>query len=141
MYAYQKVRSAPASSRKIIVIDLFLLFAIARDLPNGKRQLPVIRAFKSTLEELEQKRLDHSVHSLRSSRSQPGLRPISDVTHSDDSQLLKAASAHQITLDEQEQYYNYDRNQLRPPPDSATYSLTSDGLVTVGGVGGGGDHT
>ena len=100
-------------------------------------QLRVIRAFKSTLEDLEEKRSEHSVHSLRSSRSQPGLRPISDVTHSDESQLLKAASAHQITPGEREQYYNYDRNQLRPPPGSAPYALTSDGLMTVGG---GGDH-
>ena len=102
-------------------------------------QLRVIRAFKSTLEDLEEKRSEHSVHSLRSSRSQPGLRPISDVTHSDESQLLKAASAHQITPGEREKYYNYDRNQLRPLPGSAPYALTSDGLLAAVGAGAGGD--
>lgn len=40
-------------------------------------QLRVIRAFKSTLEDLEERR---SVHSLRSSRSNQGCKPFSDMS-------------------------------------------------------------
>ena len=52
------------------------------------RQLRVVRAFKSTLEDFEEKRSIHSFHSLhsiRSSRSQQGQRPLSaelDITSS-----------------------------------------------------------
>ncbi|KAI5699891.1 hypothetical protein M8J76_013008 [Diaphorina citri] len=44
-------------------------------------QLRVIRAFKSTLEDLEERR---SVHSLRSSRSNQGCKPFSDMSFIDE---------------------------------------------------------
>lgn len=54
----------------------------------------MIRAFKSTLEDMEEKRSEHSVHSFRSSRSHSGLRPLSDnVTYIDDDALKSAGGA------------------------------------------------
>ncbi|KAK2725056.1 hypothetical protein QYM36_001494 [Artemia franciscana] len=54
-----------------------------RGLTRLQTQLRVIRAFKSTLEDLEEKR---SLHSLRSSRSHSGLRPptANDIIYIDD---------------------------------------------------------
>lgn len=47
-------------------------------------QLRVIRAFKSTLEDLEERRSVHSYHSMRGSRSHTGPRPLSDITYIDE---------------------------------------------------------
>lgn len=53
------------------------------DVPS-RLQLRVIRAFKSTLEDLEERRSCHSLHSLRISRSQQGNRPMSDISYIDE---------------------------------------------------------
>ena len=47
-------------------------------------QLRVVRAFKSTLEDMEERRSVHSLHSLRTSRSHPGPRPLSDISFIDE---------------------------------------------------------
>lgn len=47
-------------------------------------QLRVVRAFKSTLEDMEERRSVHSLHSLRTSRSHPGPRPLSDISYIDE---------------------------------------------------------
>ncbi|XP_023209410.1 uncharacterized protein LOC111612432 [Centruroides sculpturatus] len=50
-------------------------------------KLRVVRAFKSTLEDMEERRSVHSLHSLhslRSSRSHPGPRPLSDISYIDE---------------------------------------------------------
>ena len=46
-------------------------------------QLRVIRAFKSTLEDMEEKRSCHSMHSVRSTRSYLS-RPASDISYIED---------------------------------------------------------
>ncbi len=48
------------------------------------KQLRVVRAFKSTLEDMEERRSVHSLHSLRTSRSHPGPRPLSDISFIDE---------------------------------------------------------
>ncbi|XP_037784670.1 plasma membrane calcium-transporting ATPase 2-like isoform X3 [Penaeus monodon] len=55
-----------------------------RGLTRLQTQLRVIRAFKSTLEDLEERRSCHSLHSLRISRSQQGNRPMSDISYIDE---------------------------------------------------------
>lgn len=45
-------------------------------------QLRVVRAFKSTLEDMEERRSVHSLHSLRSSRSHP--KQLSDISYIDE---------------------------------------------------------
>merc|ERR1712142_1142302 len=52
-------------------------------------QLRVIRAFKSTLEDMEEKRSCHSMHSVRSTRSYL-TRPTSDISYIDDDEKWKA---------------------------------------------------
>jgi len=54
-----------------------------RGLTRLQTQLRVIRAFKSTLEDMEEKRSCHSLHSVRSSRSYLA-RPASDISYIDD---------------------------------------------------------
>jgi len=58
----------------------------------------VIRAFKSTLEDLEEKRSEHSVHSFRNSRSHSGLRhsiPENILSHVEAADsLVKSTSLH-----------------------------------------------
>lgn len=44
-------------------------------------QLRAVRAFKSTLDEMEERR---SIHSLRTSRSNPGAKPLYDITYIDE---------------------------------------------------------
>lgn len=44
-------------------------------------QLRAVRAFKSTLDEMEERR---SIHSLRTSRSNPGARPLYDIIYIDE---------------------------------------------------------
>lgn len=44
-------------------------------------QLRAVRAFKSTLDEMEERR---SIHSLRTSRSNPGPKPLYDITYIDE---------------------------------------------------------
>ena len=51
-------------------------------------QLRVIRAFKSTLEDMEEKRSCHSMHSVRSTRSYL-TRPTSDISYIDDDEKWK----------------------------------------------------
>lgn len=58
-----------------------------RGLTRLQTQLRVVRAFKSTLEDMEERRSVHSLHSLhslRSSRSHPGPRPLSDISYIDE---------------------------------------------------------
>lgn len=43
-----------------------------------------MRAFKSTLDEMEERRSIHSLHSLRTSRSHPGPRPLYDISYIDE---------------------------------------------------------
>ena len=52
-------------------------------------QLRVIRAFKSTLEDMEEKRSCHSMHSVRSSRSYLS-RPASDISYIEDEEKWKS---------------------------------------------------
>lgn len=63
-------------------------------------QLRVVRAFKSTLEDLEEKRSNHSLHCLRTSRSHPVMsqtnRQLSEAAYIDD--VDNRASAHHKTL-------------------------------------------
>ena len=47
-------------------------------------QLRVVRAFKSTLEDMEERRSVHSLQCLRTSRSHPGPRPLSDISFIDE---------------------------------------------------------
>ena len=47
-------------------------------------QLRVVRAFKSTLEDMEERRSVHSLQALRTSRSHPGPRPLSDISYIDE---------------------------------------------------------
>jgi len=56
-----------------------------RGLTRLQTQLRVIRAFKSTLEDMEEKRSCHSLHSVRSTRSYLTSRPISDISYIEDS--------------------------------------------------------
>jgi hypothetical protein len=55
-----------------------------RGLTRLQTQLRVVRAFKSTLEDMEERRSVHSLHSLRTSRSHPGPRPLSDISFIDE---------------------------------------------------------
>lgn len=58
------------------------------DLELKLKQLRVVRAFKSTLEDLEEKRSTHSIHCLRTSRSHPVMSQVScqlsEATYIDD---------------------------------------------------------
>ncbi|XP_057374431.1 plasma membrane calcium-transporting ATPase 2-like [Daphnia carinata] len=63
-----------------------------RGLTRLQAQLRVIRAFKSTQEDLEEKRSLHSMQSLRRSRGQLGVRPLSDITSVDGEPLLRVTS-------------------------------------------------
>uniref|UniRef100_A0A8D9BE47 Uncharacterized protein n=1 Tax=Cacopsylla melanoneura TaxID=428564 RepID=A0A8D9BE47_9HEMI len=58
-------------------------------------QLRVIRAFKSTLEDLEERR---SVHSLRSSRSNQGCKPFSDMCFIDDESYKMSRSGSTLNV-------------------------------------------
>lgn len=49
--------------------------------PHGRKQLRAVRAFKSTLDEMEERR---SIHSLRQSRSHPGPRPLYEISYIDE---------------------------------------------------------
>jgi len=60
-----------------------------RGLTRLQTQLRVIRAFKSTLEDMEEKRSCHSMHSVRSTRSYLA-RPTSDISYIDDDEKWKA---------------------------------------------------
>ncbi|CAL1300144.1 unnamed protein product [Larinioides sclopetarius] len=53
-----------------------------RGLTRLQTQLRVVRAFKSTLEDMEERRSVHSLHSLRSSRSHP--KQLSDISYIDE---------------------------------------------------------
>ncbi|KAG8199832.1 hypothetical protein JTE90_000919 [Oedothorax gibbosus] len=53
-----------------------------RGLTRLQTQLRVVRAFKSTLEDMEERRSCHSLHSLRSSRSHP--KQLSDISYIDE---------------------------------------------------------
>ncbi|XP_054163372.1 plasma membrane calcium-transporting ATPase 2-like isoform X2 [Oppia nitens] len=55
-----------------------------RGLTRLQTQLRVVRAFRSTLEDMEERRSVHSLHSLRTSRSLPGPRPLSDISYIDE---------------------------------------------------------
>jgi len=59
-----------------------------RGLTRLQTQLRVIRAFKSTLEDMEEKRSCHSLHSVRSTRSFLTNRPVSDISYLEDSSEL-----------------------------------------------------
>merc|ERR1712223_841426 len=61
-----------------------------RGLTRLQTQLRVIRAFRSTLEDMEEKR---SVHSLRSTRSYLS-RPMSDISYVDEDTLSPSAASH-----------------------------------------------
>ncbi|KAL1449107.1 hypothetical protein WDU94_000340 [Cyamophila willieti] len=71
-----------------------------RGLTRLQSQLRVIRAFKSTLEDLEERR---SAQSLRSARSQiGGQRPLSDITYIDEDPPIKTPT----------DYYNNTNNKV-----------------------------
>lgn len=96
----------------------------------------MIRAFKSTLEDLEEKRSEHSVHSLRSSRSQSGLRPLSDITYIDEDPLLRGSVSASAMSSAQ-----YHHHRLQSPGErellrdrSHTSALATDGLVVGSGA-------
>ncbi|XP_076362615.1 plasma membrane calcium-transporting ATPase 2-like isoform X3 [Tachypleus tridentatus] len=55
-----------------------------RGLTRLQTQLQVVRAFKSTLEDMEEKRSAFSFHMLSSSGNHPGLRPVSDISYIDE---------------------------------------------------------
>lgn len=55
-----------------------------RGLTRLQTQLRVIRAFKSTLEDMEERRSVHSIHSYRSTRSYLNSRPMSDISYIDE---------------------------------------------------------
>merc|ERR1719340_281954 len=60
-----------------------------RGLTRLQTQLRVIRAFKSTLEDMEEKRSCHSLHSVRSTRSFL-TRPASDISYIEDEEKWKS---------------------------------------------------
>lgn len=105
----------------------------------------MIRAFKSTLEDLEEKRSEHSVHSLRSSRSQSGLRPLSDITYIDEDPLLRGSvSASAVLSSAATGGHHHHRLQSPGERDvlrdkSHISALTSDGLTVAATSGAGVD--
>lgn len=106
----------------------------------------MIRAFKSTLEDLEEKRSEHSVHSLRSSRSQSGLRPLSDITYIDEDPLLRGSVSASAVLSSAATGGHHHHHRLQSPGErdvlrdkSHTSALTSDGLTVAATSGAGVD--
>ncbi|XP_022240050.1 plasma membrane calcium-transporting ATPase 2-like [Limulus polyphemus] len=65
-----------------------------RGLTRLQTQLQVVRAFKSTLEDMEEKRSAFSFHMLRSSGNHPGLRPVSDISYIDEEVNTSSLNEH-----------------------------------------------
>lgn len=84
-------------------------------------QLRVIRAFKSTLEDLEEKRSEHSIHSLRNSRSHSGLRSMEDDPSVKSASLHAAGEHHPynstLTTDRDRDRERDQRHQRNTSPD------------------------
>lgn len=90
-------------------------------------QLRVIRAFKSTLEGLEERRSVHSLHSMRSSRSHPGTQPLSDITYIDEDPVktpytLPLPKMVSPAEDPHRPFNNIEGNSPKPLPDLAKMS-------------------
>ena len=98
-------------------------------------QLRVIRAFKSTLEDMEEKRSCHSMHSLRSTRSYL-TRPTSDISYIDDEDRGRkgsgqATNGHYIRASTHGMSQNYAKPMVVEASPSSNYLKVDGGAYRV----------